>query len=255
MRNHCRGRPGLGRTRQTESAARSDHGCCILSCRSTRCWKPCWTTPSRSPMPTAACCWKRMHRERLRQRLARRRGAKSLAADEFLSQPDGRAVGAQTAIRRDHRRHASGRQTAPRARRASSRSGCARWSRFRSTPCLAPTRRNPWFACSAGSFWEFCIWIRARPAAFSKLDRQILDAIAIEGASILDNARLVERERERQRIEQELGIARDIQQALLPRGFRDFPHLAVSGDELIRAWRSAATTSMCSRSMRRAPPF
>jgi sigma-B regulation protein RsbU (phosphoserine phosphatase) len=68
-----------------------------------------------------------------------------------------------------------------------------------------------------------------RPAAFSKLDRQILDAIASEAASILDNARLVERERQRQRFEQEISIARDMQQALLPRGFRDFPHLAITG--------------------------
>jgi serine phosphatase RsbU (regulator of sigma subunit) len=67
-----------------------------------------------------------------------------------------------------------------------------------------------------------------RPAAFSKLDRQILDALAVEAASILDNARLVERERQRQRLEQELSIAREIQQALLPRGFLDFPHLAIS---------------------------
>jgi stage II sporulation SpoE-like protein len=43
------------------------------------------------------------------------------------------------------------------------------------------------------------------------------------------NARLVERERERQRLEQELNIAREIQQALLPGGFRNFPHLALSG--------------------------
>jgi sigma-B regulation protein RsbU (phosphoserine phosphatase) len=68
-----------------------------------------------------------------------------------------------------------------------------------------------------------------RPAAFSKLDRQILDAIATEAASILDNARLVEHERQRQRLEQEISIARDIQRALLPRGFRDFPHLAITG--------------------------
>ena len=51
----------------------------------------------------------------------------------------------------------------------------------------------------------------------------------MEAASILDNARLVERERQRQRLEQELNIARDIQQALLPRGFRDFPYLAITG--------------------------
>jgi len=68
-----------------------------------------------------------------------------------------------------------------------------------------------------------------RPAAFSKLDRQILDALAADAASILDNARLVVRERERQRMEQEINIARDIQQALLPRNFPDQPHLAVAG--------------------------
>jgi serine phosphatase RsbU (regulator of sigma subunit) len=68
-----------------------------------------------------------------------------------------------------------------------------------------------------------------RPAAFSKLDRQILDALAADAASILDNARLVIRERERQRLEQEINIARDIQQALLPRNFPDHPHLAVAG--------------------------
>lgn len=68
-----------------------------------------------------------------------------------------------------------------------------------------------------------------KPAAFSDLDRQILDALGVEAASILDNARLVERERERQRLEQELSIARDIQQALLPQGLCGFPHLAVTG--------------------------
>ncbi len=68
-----------------------------------------------------------------------------------------------------------------------------------------------------------------RIAAFSAIDRQILDALAVQAASILDNARLVERERERQRLEQELSIARTIQQALIPHGLKDFPHLAVTG--------------------------
>jgi serine phosphatase RsbU (regulator of sigma subunit) len=68
-----------------------------------------------------------------------------------------------------------------------------------------------------------------RPTAFSKLDRQILDALAADAASILDNARLVEKERERQRLEQEIGIARDIQQALLPKNFREYPFLSASG--------------------------
>ncbi|HXN23980.1 MAG TPA: SpoIIE family protein phosphatase [Candidatus Dormibacteraeota bacterium] len=68
-----------------------------------------------------------------------------------------------------------------------------------------------------------------RPAAFSRLERQILDALADEAASIIDNARLVELERERERLEQEVGIAREIQQALLPREFHHFPHLQVIG--------------------------
>jgi phosphoserine phosphatase RsbU/P len=80
-----------------------------------------------------------------------------------------------------------------------------------------------------GQFLGILYFDSRRPAGFSKLDRQILDAIASEAASILDNARLVERERQRQRLEQEISIARDIQQALLPRSFRDFPHLAITG--------------------------
>ena len=68
-----------------------------------------------------------------------------------------------------------------------------------------------------------------RPAAFSKLDRQLLDAFTDQAASILDNARLVARERERQRLEQEINIARDIQQGLLPRNFHAYPHLSVVG--------------------------
>jgi serine phosphatase RsbU (regulator of sigma subunit) len=68
-----------------------------------------------------------------------------------------------------------------------------------------------------------------REAAFSELDRQILDALGAQAASILDNARLMQRERERQRLEQELIIARRIQQALVPQGLQDFPHLAITG--------------------------
>ena len=67
------------------------------------------------------------------------------------------------------------------------------------------------------------------PAAFSRLDRQILDALSREVAGVLDNARLVQKEQERRRLVQELDIAREIQQALLPKGFRSFPHLEITG--------------------------
>src|SRR5260370_7793764 len=48
----------------------------------------------------------------------------------------------------------------------------------------------------------------------------------------MDNARLGELERERKRLEQEINMARDIQQALAPRDFRESPHLAVTGFNL-----------------------
>jgi hypothetical protein len=94
-------------------------------------------------------------------------------------------------------------------------------SRANSTESLIRTER--------GQFLGILYLDSRRPAGFSKLDRQILDAIASEAASILDNARLVDRERQRQRLEQEISIARDIQQALLPRSLRDFPNLAITG--------------------------
>ncbi|HXN65603.1 MAG TPA: SpoIIE family protein phosphatase [Candidatus Acidoferrales bacterium] len=68
-----------------------------------------------------------------------------------------------------------------------------------------------------------------RPAAFSKLERQILDALALEAGSVLENARLVETERERERLEREINIARDIQRALLPREFKHHTYFEVAG--------------------------
>ena len=68
-----------------------------------------------------------------------------------------------------------------------------------------------------------------RPAAFSGLDKQILDALAIEAASVIDNARMVEIERERRQMEQDLSIARDIQQRLLPKEIKQYPFFEVTG--------------------------
>jgi sigma-B regulation protein RsbU (phosphoserine phosphatase) len=99
-------------------------------------------------------------------------------------------------------------------------------------PLYAMSRANStesMIRAERGQFLGILYLDSRRPAGFSKLDRQILDAIASEAASILDNARLVDRERQRQRLEQEISIARDIQQALLPRSLRDFPHLAIIG--------------------------
>ena len=50
-----------------------------------------------------------------------------------------------------------------------------------------------------------------------------------QAGSILENARLIEQERENRRFEQELSIAREIQQALVPKGLQHFRHLSVAG--------------------------
>ncbi len=68
-----------------------------------------------------------------------------------------------------------------------------------------------------------------RPAAFTRMERRFLDWLAFEVATTLDNARLVHKEQERRRLEQELDIARHIQQALLPKDFQHFPHFQVTG--------------------------
>jgi len=96
-------------------------------------------------------------------------------------------------------------------------------------PLYASPRADGNGAAAAGQLLGVLYLDSRHVTAFSALDRQILDALGAQATSILDNARLVERERERQRMEQEMTIARDIQQALVPQGLRDFPYLAVTG--------------------------
>lgn len=48
-------------------------------------------------------------------------------------------------------------------------------------------------------------------------NRELLQSLAIEASMVLDNARLLEEERAKEKMEQELQMARDIQQSLLPR--------------------------------------
>ena len=53
---------------------------------------------------------------------------------------------------------------------------------------------------------------RLAPADLSSGNREMLQTLAIEASTILENARLLEEERDKQRMEEELKIARDIQQ-------------------------------------------
>jgi sigma-B regulation protein RsbU (phosphoserine phosphatase) len=58
---------------------------------------------------------------------------------------------------------------------------------------------------------------RAGAADLSAGNRELLQTLAFEASTILENARLLEGERARHRIEEELRIARGIQESLLPR--------------------------------------
>jgi sigma-B regulation protein RsbU (phosphoserine phosphatase) len=58
---------------------------------------------------------------------------------------------------------------------------------------------------------------RVSAADLSAGNREILQTLALEASTILENARLLEEERHRQRMEEELNVARAIQRDLLPR--------------------------------------
>lgn len=76
---------------------------------------------------------------------------------------------------------------------------------------------------------------RRQAADLSSGNRELLQSLAIEASTILENARLLEQERARQALEEELRIARLIQRSLLPE------RLPASG------WFRAAAASIPSR--------
>jgi len=60
---------------------------------------------------------------------------------------------------------------------------------------------------------------RSHPAAVTGLDREVLQTLAVEGATVIENARLLRIAQEQERIQHEMFLARKIQQGLLPRRF------------------------------------
>ncbi len=62
---------------------------------------------------------------------------------------------------------------------------------------------------------------RAGNADLSQGNRELLQTLALEASTVLENARLLDEERTKQRLEKELDIARDIQSSLLP---SELPH-------------------------------
>lgn len=58
---------------------------------------------------------------------------------------------------------------------------------------------------------------RSQAAAVTGLDRQVLQTLAVEGSTVIENARLFRLAREQERTQHEMFLARNIQQTLLPR--------------------------------------
>lgn len=67
------------------------------------------------------------------------------------------------------------------------------------------------------------LYLESRPggAALAAGDRELLQTLALEASTILENARLLEQERLRERMERELEIAREVQMSLMPRRLPD----------------------------------
>lgn len=73
---------------------------------------------------------------------------------------------------------------------------------------------------------------RVSVADLSSGNRELIQTLAIEASTILENARLIEDERARQYIEKELQIARTIQQSLLPRRLPQDGYFRVAGSSI-----------------------
>ncbi len=73
---------------------------------------------------------------------------------------------------------------------------------------------------------------RASPADLSSGNREILQTLALEASTILENARLLQEEREKQRLEEELNVARTIQRDLLPSGLPSQGWFRAAGSSL-----------------------
>ena len=63
-------------------------------------------------------------------------------------------------------------------------------------------------------------------------NRELLQTLAIEASTVLENARLLEEERTKQQMEEELNLARTIQQSLLPKSLPDSGWLRAAGSSL-----------------------
>ncbi len=73
---------------------------------------------------------------------------------------------------------------------------------------------------------------RRGPADLSAGNRELLQTLALEASTILENARLLEQERAKLKMEEELNVARAIQQGLLPKALPHAGWFRASGSSI-----------------------
>ncbi len=73
---------------------------------------------------------------------------------------------------------------------------------------------------------------REQQKPLSELNRELLHTLALEASTVLENTKLLEQEREKGLLEQEIGFARKIQQNLLPHKFPDAGWFCAAGSSL-----------------------
>ena len=76
---------------------------------------------------------------------------------------------------------------------------------------------------------------RQRQTPVSELNRELLHTLALEASTVLENAKLLEEERRKRLLQQELEFARQVQQTLLPQKFPDSGWLSAAGSSLSSA--------------------
>ncbi|MFQ5876901.1 MAG: SpoIIE family protein phosphatase [Acidobacteriota bacterium] len=70
---------------------------------------------------------------------------------------------------------------------------------------------------------------RERRERFTRIDRGILEAVARDVSSVIENARLLREAEKKREMDEEMARAREVQEALLPSSFRAGPHTDVAG--------------------------
>lgn len=73
------------------------------------------------------------------------------------------------------------------------------------------------------------LYLESEGRSGQEVGRELLESLALEASTILENARLLEEERKKQKLEEELAIAREIQTSLLPKRLPESGWLRAAG--------------------------